>query len=272
MHYQHSYHVGNFADVFKHVIVLALLQALSRKAKPWCFVDTHAGAGLYALDAGGDASGEWHEGIGRLWAARPADAVLQAYLARVQRVAGSGTQPRHYPGSTWLAAAVARSGDRIIACETVGEVAAALRAAVPRAEVQQRDGYEMHALLPPPERRGLVLIDPPFERQDEFDAARAFITKAAPRYAGGVFALWYPLKNPHAADHALRCLRRDSGQPLLDLRIDVGSRGDGRMHACGMAVVKPPYGFEAWARQALPELASHLGAGAEVAVEGHMER
>ncbi|HEX7382071.1 MAG TPA: 23S rRNA (adenine(2030)-N(6))-methyltransferase RlmJ, partial [Nevskiaceae bacterium] len=129
---------------------------------------------------------------------------------------------------------------------------------VPRAEVQRRDGYGLLGALPPRERRGLVLVDPPFERADEFDAARAFIISAAKRYAGGVFALWYPLKNPHAAAHALRCLARDCRQPLLDFELDVGHRGDGRMHACGLAVLRAPWRLEETARPALDELAALL--------------
>lgn len=267
MHYHHAYHAGNFADVFKHAILCALLEALSRKAKPWCYIDTHAGAGLYSLTE--NSAGEWHTGVGRLWDTRPEDATLSRYLTLVRSVAGDGEQPARYPGSPWLAARMARAGDRVLACESQPDVVAGLRRAVPQAELLQRDGYELHTLLPPPERRGLVLIDPPFERHDEFDAARAFITQAAPRFAGGVFALWYPLKNPHQANHALRCLVRDTGQPMLDLRLDIGGRGDGRMHACGVAVLKPPYGFEHWVSAARAELVSALGPQARVEIQAH---
>lgn len=268
MHYQHAYHAGNFADVFKHVLLVALLDALSRKDKPWCFTDTHAGAGLYGLSVSStERAEEWEGGIGRVWRSTPRDALLQRYLALVGEVAGAGTRPTRYPGSPWLAARVARPGDRVVACETVPEVASVLRCAVPRAGVQQCDGYGVRGALPPRERRGLVLVDPPFERADEFDAARAFITAAVPRYAGGVFALWYPLKNRHAADHALRCLARDAGRPVLDLRLDVGSSGDGKMHACGLAVLGAPYRFAETVRPALAELVTAFGPRANFSCE-----
>ncbi|TAM11584.1 MAG: 23S rRNA (adenine(2030)-N(6))-methyltransferase RlmJ [Nevskiaceae bacterium] len=268
MHYRHAYHAGNFADVFKHLLMLAALQALSRKDKPWCFTDTHAGAGAYALRRGTPAAegpaAEWEAGIGRLWDKSPRDPLLADYLEAVRAFAGEVPVPARYPGSPWLAARLARPGDRIVACEKLPEIAAELRYTVAQAKVLNRDGYEMAAALPPKERRGLVLVDPPFERPDEFDAARAFITAAAARYAGGVFALWYPLKNPHAADHALRCLARDTRGLLLDSRFDVGSEGDGRMHACGMAVLNPPYQFAETVQPALTELAGVFGPRARV--------
>lgn len=259
MHYLHLYHAGNFADVFKHVLLLALLEALSAKDTPSCFIDTHAGAGTYPLEAANvpDAA-EWRQGIGRVWGAKPRSALLGRYLATLREVAGTGAAPHSYPGSPWWGVRMARPGDRVIACEQQIEIAERLRCAVPRAEIQRRDGYGLLGALPPRERRGLVLVDPPFERADEFDAARGFIVSAAKRYAGGVFALWYPLKNPHAAAHALRCLARDVKQPLIDFQLDAGRRGDGRMHACGMAVLRAPWRLADAVQPALEELAALL--------------
>jgi len=265
VHYRHLFHAGNFADVFKHVTLLALLQALSRKDKPWCMLDTHAGAGLYDLRRDEAArTGEWQDGIGRLWAAPPAEPLLQRYI-ELLRDANDGAGLQRYPGSPWLAARLARPGDRVVACERVPEVAAALAEILPQVELHRRDGYESHALLPPREKRGLVLIDPPFERADEFDAAAAFMQRAGARFAGGVQALWYPLKNRHAAGRCLRRLARDSGREVIDLQIDTGRVGAGRMHACGMAVVNPPYGFEADIHPALQALAGALEARVELA-------
>ncbi|HEU0197862.1 MAG TPA: 23S rRNA (adenine(2030)-N(6))-methyltransferase RlmJ [Nevskiaceae bacterium] len=263
MHYQHSFHAGNFADVFKHLLLVLLLDVMSAKPKPWCFIDTHAGAGAYGLDTDPQIPGEWVSGIGRVWRAMPRDMALDRYLALVHSLAGNGTQPGRYPGSSWFAARIARPGDALLASESVPEVAAQLRHSVPEAAVQVRDGYEMASLLPPAQRRGVVLIDPPFERADEFAAAQAFIRRAAPRFAGGVFALWYPLKNPHQADHTLRGLARDGHRPVLDLRLDVGSRGDGKMHACGLAVMNPPYGFAERAAPAIQEVAHWLAPEAQ---------
>lgn len=263
MHYRHLYHAGNFADVFKHLLLVGLLQALSRKDKPWCYLDTHAGAGRYDLAREeAERTGEWRGGIGRLWTSTPQDSMLTRYVELVKALNASDadTAPRHYPGSPWLAAQLARLGDRVVGCEKVAAVAESLAEALPMLELQRRDGYEAHALWPPREKRGLMLVDPPFERVDEFEAAAELIQRAGARFAGGIYALWYPLKNRHAAGRCLRRLARDSAQPVLDLQIDGGARAAGQMRACGLAVVNPPFGFEADARLALDELAVALGA------------
>lgn len=265
MHYRHLYHAGNFADVFKHVLLVALLQALSRKDKPWCYLDTHAGAGCYDLDSGeAERTGEWRDGIGRLWSAVPKDPTLLRYLEAIRAINPSAELPRCYPGSPWLAAQLARPGDRLVVCERVPAVAKTLSEVLLAAELHRRDGYEAHALLPPREKRGLVLIDPPFERVDEFDAAAEFLQRAGARFAGGIYALWYPLKNRHAAGRCVRRLARDAGRPVLNLQIDNGARAAGRMHACGLAVVNPPFGFEVAAQSALDELAVSLDAKVEM--------
>lgn len=250
MHYRHSYHAGNFADVFKHVVLCALLAALSRKDKPWCYVETHAGAGAYDLAGEGAArTGEWRDGIGRLHGLGPDGHVpplLQAYLDVVRGVNGTGAL-RHYPGSPLFAQAFARERDRLVFCEKVPEIAAELRASLKgerRAVVHQRDGHEAHALLPPAEKRGLVLVDPPFERADEFAAAAELVEKSLARFAGGVYAVWYPLKNRHAAARFERRVARACAGPPLRLALDNGAPGEGQMRACAVLVVNPPYGLE----------------------------
>src|SRR5690349_4778302 len=202
MHYRHSYHAGNFADVFKHVVLCGLLSALSRKDKPWCYLETHSGAGAYDLQGEGAArTGEWREGIGRLWGLANVPGPLQAFLDVVRGVNGTGAL-RHYPGSPLFAQALARERDRLVLCEKVPDIAAELRENLKgerRAVVHHRDGHEAHALLPPAEKRGLMLIDPPFERPDEFEATAELVGKSIKRFAAGVYATWYPLKNRHAA-------------------------------------------------------------------------
>lgn len=265
MHYRHIYHAGNFADVFKHVLLVALLQALSRKDKPWCYLDTHAGAGIYDLAQGEAArTGEWRDGIGRLWGSAPEDPILARYLDAIRDINPSADLPRRYPGSPWLATQLARPADRLVVCERVPAIAKTLSEVLPAAELHLRDGYETHALLPPREKRGLVLVDPPFERADEFDAAADFLQRAGARFAGGIYALWYPLKNRHAAGRCVRRLARDASQPVLELRIDNKARAEGQMHACGLAVINPPFGFEPAARSTLQELGVRLGAHTEV--------
>ena len=247
MHYRHSYHAGNFADVFKHVVLCALLAALSRKDKPWCYVETHAGAGAYDLQGEGAArTGEWRDGIGRLWGMDHAPGALQAFLDIVRGMNGTGAL-RHYPGSPLFAQALARERDRLVLCEKVPEIAAELRENLKgerRAVVHQRDGHEAHALLPPAEKRGLMLIDPPFERPDEFKAAAELVEKSIKRFAAGVCAVWYPLKNRHAASRFERQVARACDEPPLRFALENGAPGEGQMRGCAVLVVNPPFGLD----------------------------
>jgi 23S rRNA (adenine2030-N6)-methyltransferase len=266
MHYRHSYHAGNFADVFKHVVLCGLLAALNRKDKPWCYLETHAGAGAYDLAGeGATRTGEWRDGIGRLF---PSPACgrgvrgeggrpwpLDQFLDVVRSLNPNG-ELRHYPGSPLFARALARERDRLVLCEKVPEVFADLKANVPspakrerdreraaKIDLHQRDGYEAAALLPPAEKRGLVLVDPPFERPDEFEAVADLLEKSLGRFAGGIHAVWYPLKNRHAAGRFERRVARACDTPPLRLLLENGAPGEGQMRACAVLVVNAPYGF-----------------------------
>lgn len=267
MHYRHSFHAGNFADVFKHTVLCGLLAGLSRKDKPWGYLETHAGAGRYDLQsAGATRTGEWQDGIGALWEATGLPGPLATVVAQVRALNPDG-KLRHYPGSPLFALAQARAGDRLVLCEKVPEVAAQLREALDgdkRVILHQRDGYESHTLVPPSEKRGLVLVDPPFERPDEFDAVAGFLEKSLKRFAGGVHALWYPLKNRHAAGKFTRRVARAAGEGLV-LEFETGALAEGQMRACGMAVVNPPYGFEAEVDPALKVLVRELALGPKAA-------
>lgn len=247
MHYRHSYHAGNFADVFKHAVLCGLLAALNRKDKPWCCLETHAGAGAYDLEGeGASRTGEWRDGIGRLYGMDRVPEPLVSYLAAV-RALNDGGPLRHYPGSPLLARALARERDRLVLCEKIPEVVADLRANLKgerRAVVHHRDGYEAHALLPPVEKRGLVLVDPPFERPDEFVASAGLLEKSLTRFAGGIYAAWYPLKNRHAASRFERQVARRCDEPPLRLALENGAPGEGQMRGCAVLVVNAPFGFE----------------------------
>jgi 23S rRNA (adenine2030-N6)-methyltransferase len=264
VHYRHRYHAGNFADVFKHALVCALLEAMCRKLAPWCYLETHAGAGRYELDdEGAQATGEWRAGVARVYAAADAPATAAGYLLALREFNGGATL-RRYPGSPWLALRLARAQDRLVFCERVPEVASALKATLAgdaRTAVHVRDGYEAVSLLPPRERRGLVLVDAPFERADEFDALAEFLAAALRRFAGGVYAAWYPLKNAHAADRFVRAAARIAGKPALDLRLDTGAPGAGQLRRCGLTVINAPHGFSAQARAILAWLTPRLAQG-----------
>lgn len=264
MHYRHSFHAGNFADVFKHVLVVGLLKALSRKDKPWVFVDTHAGAGDYDLGSEvAQRTGEWRDGIERLMTVTNAPEPLATFL-RLVRAANPDGDLRNYPGSPRFAQKLARPKDRLLLCEKIPEVADELKfgfRSFSQAVVHVRDGYEAHALLPPAEKRGLILIDPPFERPDEFEAMADLLQKSVVRFAGGIYAAWYPLKNRHIASRFVRRVARESARPVLTIEIDNDAPGEGQMRACGLLVVNPPFGFEEQVREALAFLLPHLAQG-----------
>lgn len=256
MNYRHAFHAGNPADCVKHALLIVLLRAMTRKAKPLFVLDTHAGIGSYDLSgAEAERTGEWRDGIGRLRERAPA--ALADYLA----LAG-GTD--WYPGSPALARALLRPGDRLGLCELHPEDSATLRRRFQgdaMVQVHRRDGYEaLTALLPPAERRALVLVDPPFERVDEFSVLAAGIDAARKKFPSGGFAAWYPVK--HRA-------------PVRDFHADVAGRGipdvvacevlfrpaldAARLNGCGVLVVNPPYGFEAAAGPVLRALRDALG-------------
>lgn len=258
MHYRHAYHAGNFADVWKHCVLVAALAAMNRKDTPWSFVDAHAGAGLYALDAeAAGRTGEWQDGIGRLLAATDPPAPVADFLALV-RGFGAG----RYPGSPLLAQRMARPGDELVLVESQAEVAAELQRQVGAAvKVQRRDGYRIDALLPPRHRRGLVLIDPPFERPDELRAVSDLLGRCAARFGHGVHMLWYARKNSVECDRMLRRVARAFGRPVWHAMLDHGAVGAGRMHACGVAIVNPPYGLDEALAGPLAWLAKQLARG-----------
>ncbi len=267
MHYRHSYHAGNFADVFKHVVLCGLLAALNRKDKPWCYLETHSGAGLYDLGSVGSVrTGEWRDGIGRLAGVQEPAEPMASFLRIVREAQASSTNS--YPGSPVFARALARPDDRLLFCETVAEIAAELKQVMGRdgrVAIHRRDGYEAHSLLPPAEKRGLVLVDPPFERPDEFELAAEFLKRATQRFAGGVCAVWYPLKNRHAAGRFERRAAALAAEPPLRLEFDNGAKGEGQMHASAMLILNPPFRFEQEIAPALKILVRELAQGPRAA-------
>jgi 23S rRNA (adenine2030-N6)-methyltransferase len=274
MNYRHGYHAGNFADVLKHTALCELLRLLTAKDKKLFVLDTHAGAGGYDL-SGSQArrTGEAETGIVRLAglprAGMPAAVVryLAAVAAYDRKFGPAGGQLRRYPGSPRLVRAALRPGDRFIACELHPEEALLLKrefAGDRAVEVRQADGYKaLKALLPPVERRGLVLIDPPFEMPDEYEHLLRALRQGVRRFATGCYAIWYPIK-----DEAARALAADLAafKPLvLELRLD--GIAPGKLAACGLAVINPPWRFEEAMREALPWVAAQLGPGVSWAVD-----
>ncbi len=269
MNYRHGFHAGNFADVFKHTALLGLLDALRAKPAPFCYVDTHAGRGAYDL-RGDEAqrTGEYHDGIARLLQARDLPDALATYVAQVRAfgLAADATLAR-YPGSPWLARERLREADGAILCELQPGEAAALRATLrddARCAVHERDGYAaLKALLPPRQKRGLVLIDPPFETQGaEFDAIQQALATAFARWPNAIYAVWYPIKRRETIQPFHRWLGMHAGAAdvLVAELLLHPDNSPLRLNGCGLAIVNPPWRFDAALHAWLPALCTCLSA------------
>jgi len=265
--YRHAFHAGNFADVFKHALLVQLVLALRLKDKPFCVIDTHAGAGLYDLESeSARKNREFDGGIGRLWgAADPVGSALDAYLDLVRDLNPDG-RLRWYPGSPRLARALLRPADRLILCERHPADHLALSdefAGDPQTAVHFRDGYEApRALMPPPQRRGLVLMDPSFEMPGEYARLTAALTTIQRRWAGAVVAIWYPIIEREPSLGFLTRLK-DLGIPAI-LCAELGVRpyrGPLGLHGSGMLIVNPPWGLAATLERLLPALLARLRLG-----------
>lgn len=246
MNYRHAFHAGNFADVLKHATLARILHHLSEKPAAYRVIDTHAGAGLYALD-GPEASrtGEWRDGIARVQeAAKPAAIadLLAPYLDVVTTLSGAGMQ--RYPGSPLLATELMRPQDRLVACELEPTAAAALADALgrdARAKAVAIDGWlALKAYIPPKERRGLVLIDPPFEQPDEFQRLAHGIVNALRKWPTGIYLIWYPVKDRRGPETLVETLVAAGLPKLLRVALDVGGNSDG-LRATGLLVINPPW-------------------------------
>ena len=267
MNYRHGYHAGNYADVLKHLVLVELLRLLTAKDKKLFVLDTHSGAGGYDLGAGPAArTREAEAGIQRLMAMPRAGmpAAVARYLAAVaayDRKFGRGEGLRHYPGSPRLVRAALRPGDRFVACELHPQEALSLKrefAGDRMVDVRQADGYHaLKALLPPVERRGLVMIDPPFEKTDEFETLSRGLKHALRRFATGCYAIWYPIKDEDAVAAFKAQL---AGLKTLILEVRLTTAADGKLGACGMAVINPPWTFQESMAEALPWVAAPLDA------------
>jgi len=266
MNYRHAFHAGNFADVVKHVTLTRILAYLRRKDAPFRVIDTHAGVGLY--DLAGDAAGrtgEWREGIARLMARGlppPAAALVAPYLAAVAAQNPDGAL-RYYPGSPFIARHLLRPQDRLMALELHPADAEALRqnfAGDIQTRVTHLDGWAaLGTHLPPREKRGLVLVDPPFELEGEFARMTQNLTKAHKRWPGGIYAFWYPLKQPEAVEAYTKALRATGIAKILRLELTIRPPSTPpRLHGSGMIIVNPPYVLEDEMRLLLPTLAELL--------------
>jgi 23S rRNA (adenine2030-N6)-methyltransferase len=275
MNYRHAFHAGNFADVIKHIVLVRILLHLQEKNAAFRVIDTHAGAGRYDLTGEeAERGGEWLTGIARIMQARFSESALtliKPYLDIVRAFNPQGAELKVYPGSPLIARALLRPQDRLTACEVEAGARKALIEAL-RRDVQARvvdlDGWTaLPAFVPPNERRGLVLIDPPYEQKDEFERLAEGFTQAFAKWPTGGYLLWYPAKSRRATDELAQRVARVIGQarpPGKCLRVEFSVApqpvGAG-LASAGLLVVNPPWTLAAELRTILPELEKPLGQG-----------
>lgn len=263
MNYRHAYHAGNFADVLKHVVLIMLVEHLKKKPAPFFYLDTHAGRGLYDLsEAAAQRSGEYKSGIGRVLDA-PAAALpveIATYAKLVRESAGKGHSAiTAYPGSPLLVAKLRRPTDRLVLMETQPKEASALRAAIGKAKlvsVLETDGYAaLKAQLPPRENRGLVLVDPPYESDLEFDRVLAGLELAHERWPLGTYCIWYPLTDRAGPVRFRRELERSGIRKVLDVQLNVlPTDAQVGMAGAGLVIVNPPWTLDERLKELLPQL------------------
>lgn len=267
MNYRHAFHAGNFADVVKHTILTRILVYLMRKDAPFRVIDTHAGVGLYDLFGDqAERTGEWQEGIALLverGLPAPAADLVAPYLAAVRAQNPDGLL-RYYPGSPFIARHMLRSQDRLMALELHPADAEALKenfAGDVQTRVTHLDGWAaLGTHLPPKEKRGLVLVDPPFEQKGEFARMAQSLEKAHRRWPGGTYAYWYPLKEPEAVSAYIKALKATGIPKILRLELTISPPATPpRLFGTGMVVVNPPFVLEGEMGVLLPELAALLG-------------
>ena len=261
--YRHQFHAGGFSDVFKHALLARLMLHLNKKDKPYLYLDTHAGIGLYDLQHDwSQKTREFEGGIAKVLAASDAPEAIAPYLDSVR--APNGCQPlRYYPGSPVVARRFLRPHDRMVLSELGRDDCGSLGHYFhgdPQVHVHNMDGYQaLKAFLPPPERRGLVLIDSSFDRAHEFKRLADALVEAHERWATGIFTLWYPLM---AAGDMERFERRIAATGIKKvLRLELSLLPDWwneGLRGCAMLVVNPPWGFDDEAKAMLPWIWSHL--------------
>jgi 23S rRNA (adenine2030-N6)-methyltransferase len=268
MNYRHAFHAGNFADAVKHATLARIVAYLKEKPAAFRVIDTHAGAGLYDL-AGPEASrtAEWRDGIARLAAATLAPAVRDLLAPYLDAVASfNGEALKIYPGSPALAQYWLRPQDRLVACEREPVAAQALASRMRgdnRVKAVAIDGYTaLNAYVPPKERRGVVLIDPPFEQPDEHDRLAQGLAGAQRKWPTGIYAVWYPIKDTRESEGFARRIVRLGIARILRAELVLPGRDAERLRGSGMLVVNPPWKLEQELAVLLPALAGVFSAGA----------
>lgn len=275
MKYRHSFHAGNFADVLKHVVLLAILKSLRAKPAPFFYLDTHAGRGRYKLEVDAATASEFSSGFAKMRTAGPLPAPLDEYVALIERLGTDtpGAALDYYAGSPLIAAELLRPEDRAVLFELGMTEAEKLRVTMRSyrdVAVQCADGYSaLRSQLPPHERRGLVLIDPAYELQDEeFPLTVAALQEGYKRWATGIYAIWYPIKRRAAIAHFHEQLKATGIRKILIVELCLYP-DDSRvsLNGCGMAIVNPPWQLDRTMAAVLPVLHRILGGQPQTAAE-----
>lgn len=265
MNYRHIYHAGNFADVFKHLLLTRAISYLNQKAKPYLVLDTHGGIGRYDFATEeAQKTNEYRDGIGRFLADDHRPAFTDDYVACVNALNNGSADPAHYPGSPWLAHALMRTQDRLVVCELHQQDAVTLRKNLVTLGDSKKlqilapqNGYQaLSAKLPPNEKRGLVLIDPPFEQVDEFDQVTTALEQGLKRWQTGSYAVWFPIKDPVkiAAFYDAVAAIPDVPKTLaIELMIRSADEAKG-LSGCGFVWINPPFGMVNELNEILPYL------------------
>lgn len=288
--YRHAFHAGNHADVLKHAVIIALLRYLGQKDTPAMYIDTHAGAGLYALDSAyATKNAEYNSGIGRLWSRKDLPPPLADYVGLIHALNPSG-KLRYYPGSPYCADKILREQDRLRLFELHPsdskilhdnfrklEAHAAAQGIHPagrgsRVLIHKGDGFAgLKALLPPPSRRGLILVDPPYEDKTDYRKAQEMLKDALTRFATGIYAVWYPLLQRMESRQFPDRLKRLEASSWLNVTLSISTpTPDGfGLHSSGMFILNPPWTLEPMLREMMPYLVATLGtdAGAHFTLE-----
>jgi 23S rRNA (adenine2030-N6)-methyltransferase len=266
MNYRHSYHAGNFADVFKHVILVILIESLKRKESPFCYLDTHAGAGKYNLRAAAaQKTREYQGGIDRLLQVTQPLAEIKAFLDIVAGLNGHQSLV-YYPGSPYIASSLLREQDRAIFMELQLDVFQELKAELAHKQraIHHLDGYQgVKAFIPPKERRGLLFIDSAFEQQqEEFEKIFQAVTLAYQRWRQGMMAVWYPIKERKDINRFHQQLQTSGLKKILLAELCV-LPDDSRLglNGAGMIIINPPWQLDEQLQKLLPQLLSILSLG-----------
>lgn len=264
--YRHAYHAGNHADVLKHALLVAVLDHLNQKPKPWWYADSHAGAGLYDLSgAHATRKAEFAEGIGRLWHATDLPPLLARYVALVRESNPAGSL-HLYPGSPWIAQSCARPDDRLRLFDLhptdLRHLQDLFASHGRQVRVQALDGYAgLRSVLPPPPRRAAVLIDPSYELKPDYQRTADAMADSLQRFAQGTYLVWYPMLPSGEWRGLVEDLRALRASSWLDVRLLVrpASREGFGMYGSGLFVVNPPWTLPDQLGPALPWLAQTLG-------------